>query len=236
MQLPGNLQATTLGDLLGTLHRAGASGTLELVEDRGATAGRTHRVHLSRGLVERVETRLPVMRLGEILLSEGLVSRQLLERVVMRASGRSVARFGQLLLNERAVTGELLAAALRYQLRRKLDSLFALEEARIRFRVPRPIPGSERSIPLSPREFLHGRPRSRARTARPRRAVDGMRAASLRTLGLGPDASPQEAHRAFRALALRHHPDRFPDLEAPRKRELIERFAELSAAYHALTR
>lgn len=235
MQLPGNLRSTTLGDLLGTLHRAGSSGTLELVEDRGATTGRTHRVHLRRGLVESVETALPVLRLGEILLAEGFVSRQLLERIVLRTSGRSVARFGQLLLNERAVTGDLLAAALRYQLRRKLDALFALKEARVRFRVPRPAPRPERSIPLSPREFLHGRPRSRGKLRRPR-GVDGSRAGALRTLGLGPDASSADVHRAFRTLALRHHPDRFPEIEAARKRELVERFAALSAAYHALTR
>ena len=33
MQLPSRLRSTTLGDLLGALHRGCASGTLELVED-----------------------------------------------------------------------------------------------------------------------------------------------------------------------------------------------------------
>ncbi len=51
MQLPGRLRATTLGDLLGTLHRGEASGTLELTCDDG----RTHRIHLSSGLITAVE-------------------------------------------------------------------------------------------------------------------------------------------------------------------------------------
>ena len=50
MRLPGRLKATTLGDLLGSLHRARTNGTLEVVED----SGRSHRVFLQAGLV--VET------------------------------------------------------------------------------------------------------------------------------------------------------------------------------------
>ena len=48
MNLPGRLTLATLGDLLGTLHRAEASGVLELVEAKGACAGRSHRVYLAR--------------------------------------------------------------------------------------------------------------------------------------------------------------------------------------------
>lgn len=31
-----------------------------------------------------------------------------------------------------------------------------------------------------------------------------------RVLGIAPDASPEDAHRAYKRLALRHHPDRMP--------------------------
>ena len=66
MQLPGRLKATTLGDLLGVLHRGDASGTLELVE----TSGRAHRVHLAHGLVTAVEVDRAAASLGEILRDE----------------------------------------------------------------------------------------------------------------------------------------------------------------------
>src|SRR5690606_5658053 len=122
MRLPGSLHSTTLGDLLGMLHRADSNGILELVETRGPWSGRRHRVHLSRGLVAGVDTELPVARLGDILLSEGLVSRQLLEGVARRSAGSGCGRIGQALLRERVVTSDMLVAALRYQLRRRLDS------------------------------------------------------------------------------------------------------------------
>jgi DnaJ-domain-containing protein 1 len=41
--------------------------------------------------------------------------------------------------------------------------------------------------------------------------------------------------RAFRQLAARSHPDRFPSADEGERRRLMQRFAELSAAYHALT-
>ena len=63
MQLPGRLSASTLGDLLGALHRERTSGRLELAEIRGpigrSVAGRIHRIHLVSGLVTTVETELP---------------------------------------------------------------------------------------------------------------------------------------------------------------------------------
>src|ERR1019366_6127251 len=46
MDLPGRLRSTTLGDLLGALHRAGSTGTVELTEDQG----RLPRVSLAQGL------------------------------------------------------------------------------------------------------------------------------------------------------------------------------------------
>jgi hypothetical protein len=50
MQLPGRLSRTTLGDLLGRLHRSCATGALEL-----SARGRRHRVHLERGAVIAVD-------------------------------------------------------------------------------------------------------------------------------------------------------------------------------------
>jgi hypothetical protein len=68
MQLPGRLSASTLGDLLGALHRARVTGQLELCEVRGprgrTVPGRIHRVHLREGLVAAVDTPLPPPRPG----------------------------------------------------------------------------------------------------------------------------------------------------------------------------
>ena len=50
MHLPGRLSRTTLGDLLGRLHRSCSTGALEL-----AARGRRHRIHLERGAVIAVD-------------------------------------------------------------------------------------------------------------------------------------------------------------------------------------
>lgn len=64
MHLPGRLSSSTLGDLLGSLHRERITGTVELRELGGpfwgrGVPGRIHRVHLRGGLVVAVDTALP---------------------------------------------------------------------------------------------------------------------------------------------------------------------------------
>jgi molecular chaperone DnaJ len=51
-------------------------------------------------------------------------------------------------------------------------------------------------------------------------------------LGVGKSASVEEIKRAYRQLALKHHPDR---VEAAHKKEAEERFKEISEAYAVLT-
>lgn len=239
MQLPGHLGLTTLGDLLGTLYRASASGTLELVEDRGVTAGRTHRIALRRGLVSMVDTPLSVARLGDILQKEGFVTRDTLKSCAREASDSPLTTIGQSLLRAGAVSQEALTAALRHQLRTRLDRLFGLKEAKVRFRVPRPRGAQDPDVPLSPHEFLSGRPRARTRRRHSMkemaaRRTDPRRMQAFGTLGLTPDAGPLEIHRAFRTLAAKNHPDRHPDASDEQRSELMRRFAALSAAYHVL--
>lgn len=237
MRLPGRLSAITLGDLLGLVHRDRASGVLELIELDGATRGRAHRVHFSRGLVSRVETSLSVARVGEILKQQGFVGDEALRRLtreLTRAPGR---RAGEILLEDPQLSENALNAALRRQLRQRLDALFRLADAEIRFRVARP--ENERNIPLSPREFLHGRPRwrdagARANGARPNAGRERARAEALAVLGLGGAATRDAVQRAFRTLASAVHPDRHPEASAEERAVLLKRFAELSAAYHLL--
>ena len=143
---------------------------------------------------------------------------------------------GQLLLRERAITRDVLSAALRHQLRWRLDTLFGLPSAAVRFRVPRP--GEAAGIPLSPREFLHGRPRHHRREEKPpeRTAprVNPVQAQALSTLGLPAHATLEVVRQAFRRQALEIHPDRHPTASPPERQRLLRRFAELSAAYHSL--
>jgi len=248
MQLPGRLRLTTLGDLLGALHRACASGTLELVEVEGVRAGRSHRVFFDSGLIEDVDTSLNHPRLGEILARDGLLSMSALARVARRLVEQPGKRVGEVLVEEGLGTADLVASALRKQRSSRLEALYGLSEALIRFHVPRPRSGF-RPTPLSPREFLHGRPRARGefrtragerftfrfgQRSEPARTENGKRSVAYRALGLEQGASPRDVQQAFRKLAAEHHPDRFPSATASEKAELLARFAKLSAAYHVL--
>jgi len=243
MKLPGRLDATTLGDLLGALHRERATGVLELVEWSGATAGRAHRIHLAEGLVEAVESPLRTPPLGEILHREGFIDAEALRRLLRRLAEEPLKRSGELLIEDGAATRAVVVAALRHQLRGRLDRLFELEGTRLRFHVARRGPVDQRRVPLSPREFLHGRPRNRDRERRREAAAGELRSGrsvldprvrAFAVLGLAPNAAPDAVRTAFRRLAREVHPDRHPGAGAHERAELMRRFAELSAAYHQL--
>jgi hypothetical protein len=166
MLLPGRLSASTLGDLLGALHRERTSGHLELYEIRGpggrSVPGRTHRVHLVSGLVARVETGLPVPPLGEILKRKGAIDAARLVTLLRRIDAGDTRSTGQILVSERLAPADAVRAALEQQLRQRLDAVFGIEDARIVFRVARPSSGESWSArPLAPDDFLRGRPRRR---------------------------------------------------------------------------
>jgi DnaJ-domain-containing protein 1 len=228
MNLPGRLRSTTLGDLLGTLHRAGATGTLELAEDRG----RTHRIHLARGRVVAVEIDGASPSLAEILRGERLVGDELLRRSLLRAvSSRRL--HGEVLVDEFRLSPEVVGRALRRQLLTRLTVLEQLADARVAFRVTvRPPRGAVHDAPLEPREFLHGRRRSRERTTPgPAPARDS---GPWQVLGLPPGAAPDEIKRAYRRLARSVHPDVHPAATATERRALQDRFAEITEAYRSL--
>jgi hypothetical protein len=122
-----------------------------------------------------------------------------------------------------------VTVALRVQRRYRLERLCRLENARLAFRVARA--GKRANLPpLDPRQFLRGRARDGETPVR----RDPVRARALSTLGLGDNASPEEARRAFRKLAATLHPDRFPTAAEADRAGLMQRFAEISAAYHVL--
>jgi hypothetical protein len=247
VRLPGRLRATTLGDLLGKLFRERASGVLELVEPSGPSAGRRHLIWLLDGLVADVDSSFGVLRIGEILRREGFLGDDGLRRLLRRLVERPDRRSGELLLDEELVEKDALRAALRHQLRARLDALFGLADALLSFHVARRRPaGSGQVVPLSPFEFLHGRRRFRERAAacdaaRPPEPptaatarVEAARTRALATLGLDTEADRDAVQRAFRQIALRLHPDRHQDKSSMEKAVLMRRFAQVSAAYHLL--
>jgi len=244
MKLPGRLRLTTLGDVLGAVHRSGASGVLELCEDRGVT----HRVYWAHGMVTRIDTDLFRQRLGDLLAGEGFLGARALARLARRLLEAPGQLAGEILVEEGFVSTELVSAGLRRQLRQKLEALFQLKDARLAFHIPRP--ATEPRTPLSPGEFLHGRPRARPRTRpeppreSPRerpfatgsspRPPHGSRTRAYAALGLLPGADRATIQQAFRRLARNLHPDRYPHADPGERARLLSRFAELSAAYHAL--
>ena len=254
MQLPGRLARTTVGDLLGRLYRAAATGVLEL-----KVGTRHHRIHLHRGFVLAVDldVTLPPARLGEVLVGEGFAPLDAVARALSRQQmlGDDSLPHGEILVRAGVLSAEVRDAALRRQSRARLDALFKLldgRDAEVRFligvsassiakRRTQKIPPS----PLLPREFLHGRPRARdssppdaaPKSAPPReldRSAPIERLRALRLLGLPPGADDASIRRAFRAAAARVHPDRHQALPECERDRLQRALAELSAAYHLL--
>jgi len=219
MLLPGRLRDTTLGDLLGTLHRARATGRLSLIDDQG----QSHDVVLRDGLIHEVITRLGP-RLGDVLDQD--------DRWAPEAAHAEL-RLGEYLLRQGKVSGDELREALGKLNLLKLDRLFQLSDAMVRFHVVRP-PRADEAGPriLDTTEFLGGRPRKHAREAVQRRHPS--RGEALEVLGLPAGASRDDIRQAFRALAQRCHPDRHPDASAVEKTRLIVQFSRLTHAYHAL--
>lgn len=263
MLLPGHLESTTLGDILGQLHRGRANGVLELYEE-----GRVHRLGLREGLVVAVQTPLLATRLGDLLRRHYQLShetRRALERTAPR--GR---RIGQWLLEHAGLRPELLASALRHQQRERLEGVYRVARAKIRFRaVSLPEPSSTM---LDVQEFLHGRPRHRDRDVAGRSSKPPTGSSERTTSGFGPGcpgptpqsrsscgsgragssrlphedawsqlelkrgASRDEVRAAFRRLARRLHPDACVAAPSAMRERAAQRFARLSSAYHELMR
>jgi hypothetical protein len=242
MQLPGRLKTTTLGDVLGSLHRGGVSGTLELVE----TSGRTHRIHLSGGLVTAVEVDRAVASLGEILRDDDALDDDVLRRSLLRAIA-SRRLHGEVLIHDFHLAPSVVGRALRKQLTERLALLEQISDARISYRVTvRPPRGALTDDPLRASEFLAGKKRARDRvpdsgtfrTSRPPSgfpgSVDHQRVGAFRILGLSSEAPTDEVKRAYRRLVREYHPDLHPEATSDERRALATRFAEVTAAYRAL--
>ena len=237
MLLPGRLRSTTLGDLLGALHRARATGTLELSEDRG----RQHRVHLTQGLVTGVELDGTSPSLAEILRQERAADEDVLRRSLLRAMS-SRRLHGEVLVEEFRVSSAVVGAALCRQVLARLRAIDQVADARIAFSVAiRPPRSTLHAGPLQPRDFLHGRRRARERGPGSERARDRDVApvppgdtSPWRLLGVPPGTDVADVKRAYRRLARAVHPDLHPGATEAERTALQARFVEITRAYRAL--
>lgn len=234
MQLPGRLAATTLGDLLGALHRAGARGSLEIVE----RAGRTHRVFLADGLVTAVELDRASPTLAEVLRREAALDDEVLRRSLLRALAQQRLH-GEVLVDDFLIAPQVVGRALRAQLGLRLEALERLSDCALRFRVAVRAPREALAQPLGPEQFLHGRRRRRDGAPRDAEADASPCAlaerAARRALGVTAFADADEIKRAYRDLVRRTHPDLHPSSSSEERRELARRFAEATEAYKLLT-
>lgn len=242
MQLPGRLKATTLGDMLGALHRGSSTGTLEL----GEPSGRFHRIHFAGGLVTAVELDRATASLAEILRRQDAIDEDVLRRSLLRAMA-SRRLHGEVLVRDFHLAPSVVGRALRRQVMLRLQALEELGDAQVSFRVTvRPPRGALVDDPLGVPEFLAGRKRARERSSGPPRATcragvsvppgagDPARASACRALGVAFNADVQEVKQAYRRLVRTYHPDMHPEATHDERRSLTSRFAEVTAAYRTL--
>lgn len=216
--------------MLGRLHRAGLSGTLELHEDAGAT----HRVHLRAGVIEGVET-ANGRRLGDVLRQLEPLGRD--QRLALERCGYSGSSLplGEQLVASGLVSADTMIRALSVQMIERLDRLFTLSRARISFRVLRQLRKGF-SVTLRAEQFLQGRPRLRSRRGGSplTRASVMPRHEAFAVLGIAPTTDPERIRRAFRLQAARVHPDRCPSSDVVAQARQTERFKLVTEAYRAV--
>ena len=245
MHLPGRLKATTLGDLLGALHRSGSTGTLELAEP----SGRAHRVHLATGNVTAVELDRATASLAEILRQKDEIDEDTLRRSLLRAMA-SRRLHGEVLVRDFHLAPAVVGRALRSQIMLRLQVLEELPDAQVIFRVTvRPPRGALTDAPLDAPEFLAGRKRTRDKGSVPASGTyrasssasqglpggwDPARAQAYRALGVAWSAEATEVKQAYRRLVRAYHPDLHPEATHDERKTLSARFAEVTAAYRTL--
>ncbi len=248
MNLPGHLSRTTLGDLFGALFRSKVSGTLELTENSGPAAGRAHRLQFDTGLIHGIESALGAPPLGECLVNDGLLSRHQHIELLQHLQDTPGKSTGDWLAEFHWVKLDTFSRAVRQQLSDRLSALFELRDARVAYRIARPslrnlLPG----VPLTPEEFLHGKPRSRDRFAARRlgtqssgivhRDLHPREVARLRALlflGLSPHSSASDVKKAFHRMVSRLHPDRHLSAPPSQQEAARQRFVQVVNAYNTL--
>jgi len=223
VELPGSLERSTLGDVLGALHRDRVTGTLTLQE---AGSGRVHQhvVVWRDGLIHHVETS---RRLGPApshgpraaaqWTQEGAERAELLARLeALFQLTRARLSFRVMGPRPPRATAPLGPSEFLHGRRRTRDAGDAAPQT--------PLPPPPRT-PLPPRT-----PPPRTPPLPP----DTPRSRALRTLGLQGEPGVDAVRAAFRQLARRWHPDRHPGASEQTRAVLCQRFAQISGAYQQL--
>ncbi len=236
MDLPSRLRTTTLGDVLGTLHRGGATGRLDLTDDRADT----HHVYLLDGGVVAVQLGRAANSLYTVLRESGAVDGHVLQRSLLVAlAGRRL--HGEVLVREFRIAKEIVDRAVRRQIIDRLSWIESLGDAQITFAVAiRPPRGALLEAPLLKEEFLAGRTRTRGASTPRERAhanippMENARVRALAALGLGPHAAPHEIRAKYREIVRACHPDLHPHGPDAEQRARSQRLQVAAEAYRAL--
>jgi curved DNA-binding protein CbpA len=117
----GNLQATPFGHLLVYLLDRSMTGSIVLQE----ASGEKHAIWFEAGAPAKVKTARPVTYLGQVLVEQRVITREVYERTLQGALHERRLH-GQVLLETGAITERALRDALREQLARQVLWLFKL--------------------------------------------------------------------------------------------------------------
>ncbi|HEY6080124.1 MAG TPA: DnaJ domain-containing protein [Polyangiaceae bacterium] len=117
----GNLQATPFGHLLVYLLDRGMTGSLVLEEADGSK----HAIWFDAGAPAKVKTATPVTYLGQVLVEQRVITREVYE-LSLRGALHTRRLHGEVLLETAAIDQRLLRDALREQLARQVLWLFRL--------------------------------------------------------------------------------------------------------------
>jgi hypothetical protein len=205
VELPGSLERSTLGDVLGALHRDRVSGALRLHETLDGEE-RQHVIHWRDGLIHHVETTRttrPSCRGGDP------------RRVQAHWTPDDASKRQRLACLEALFELDRAKISFRVMGRHPAQISQPLEPTDF-------LHGRRRQRDASPG----------ARDATVN--ADTPRQRALLTLGLSGEAGPDAVRAAFRQMAWRWHPDRHPQVGELTRAALCRRFAQISTAYEQL--
>lgn len=219
VELPGSLERSTLGDVLGALHRDRVTGTLTLTEEGG---GRMHQhvIVWREGLIHHVDT---TRRLGLVHGRSRIAAAQWTQAGAERAE----------LLERLEALFQLTRARLSFRVMGPRPPRSALPLGPSEFLHGRRRSRDVASTRAAPAPATPPSPPA-APPPPPPPAPDTPRARALRTLGLSGEPGSDAVRAAFRQLARRWHPDRHPGASEQARAVLCQRFAQISGAYEQL--
>jgi len=139
--LEGDLRHFFATEVLQLLQLAGATGRLE-VERRGERA----EVSFAAGRPVSARTNGRSVRIGDVLVHRGIVSREAIDRALAAQRGRPEERLGSMLVRDGDAPAEEVAAAVAEVFRRLVCCLALWPDGRFRF-VPEP-PRDDGDVPL----------------------------------------------------------------------------------------